>query len=126
MPWIKLSNQFVNLDAVERITQGRDTDGRLYLTVFLSAFEPFDVRKPEDVEKLASALTDLCADTEESAPEPAWTPEFTRDIAAAQFAVDVHAGIPDETPVRLQMDAGGVLGTITVGDIRRLKEALHG
>ena len=49
------------------------------------------------------------------------------DSHAAPFAMRVHDGLPDETEVSLQMAAGGCLGTVTVGDIRRLtKEVARG
>lgn len=54
-----------------------------------------------------------------------WSQDFEKDMASAQFGVDVHPRIPDETLVRLQMEGGKVLGVVTVGDIRRLKEALR-
>lgn len=44
--------------------------------------------------------------------------------AALLFAVRVNPSIPDDTIVYLQMPAGGCLGSVTVGDIRKLGETI--
>lgn len=41
-----------------------------------------------------------------------------------RFAPAVHTGLADELAVRLRLDAGGVLGTVTVRDVRRAREVV--